>query len=197
MATVKKSSTMSLSKLIFFVCCFALVASFAIFALEKFHVIDLYQKAPINTTVVTTDSSTQNPPQDSTTSTDTPATTPATTPPSNDQKNPNTNSSTTLIAPNGNFVSNHSPNLSGQPAPNSIVSACSTTPGASCYITFTKGSNVITLKSQTTDANGNTSWSWNLQDNQFTVGDWQITAYATLAGKTLSTTDPVPLKVAQ
>jgi len=49
MATAKEHSTMSLSKLIFFVCCFALLASFTIFVLEKFHVIDLYSK-PVNST---------------------------------------------------------------------------------------------------------------------------------------------------
>jgi hypothetical protein len=175
-----------------------LVLGFVILVSEKLHLIDLYHKKPINTVIITTDTSqstTASSNNDQNTTNDTSIS-------SDDEtkeahKSPNTNSNKILVAPNGNFVSNHAPNLSGSPAPSSIVSACTTTPGANCYIVFTKGSDVITLKSQTTDSNGNTSWSWNLQDNQFTVGDWQITAYSTLADKILSSTDPTPLRVSQ
>ncbi len=102
-----------------------------------------------------------------------------------------------LIAPSGNFVSNHHPNLSGSPAPNQISSDCNTTPGAVCQITFTKGPLVKSLLAQTTDASGTTYWSWKLDDVGLTAGTWQVRAIATLNGKSLDMKDAMNLDVAE
>lgn len=102
-----------------------------------------------------------------------------------------------LVTPSGNFVSNHRPNLSGSPAPNQVSSACNTTPGAACQITFTKGDLVKSLATQTTDASGATYWSWNLQDVGLTAGSWQVQAIATLNGKNLTVKDAMNLEVAE
>lgn len=98
-------------------------------------------------------------------------------------------------APTGTFVSNHEPNLSGSPAPNTENSTCKTTPGAQCVIIFQNGSTIRTLPTQTTDASGNTLWNWAIQDIGLTAGEWSVTARATNGSKTASTTDPMKLIV--
>lgn len=103
--------------------------------------------------------------------------------------------SATLVAPHGDFVSNHHPNLSGSPAPNILSSVCSTTAGASCTITFTKDGTTKSLTAQTTDRGGSTYWSWKLSDVGLTAGSWQVTARASLNNQTLSTTDSMTLEV--
>lgn len=105
--------------------------------------------------------------------------------------------SATLLAPTGNFVSNHYPNLSGSPAPNSMNSSCTSTPGASCTITFTMGGTTKQLPAQTTDRGGSTYWDWKLQDVGLTAGSWQIQAKATLNGQTKTAADAQPLEVKQ
>lgn len=116
--------------------------------------------------------------------------------PSLDQKSgANAGSSAKLVTPLGNFVSNHSPNLSGKPAPNTEQSVCNTTPGAKCQITFTKGSVVKSLPLMSTDSNGAAFWSWKLQDYGFTVGGWVITAKATLGTQAKTSTDALKLNV--
>ncbi len=100
-----------------------------------------------------------------------------------------------LVAPTGNFVSNHRPNLSGSPAPNSMTSVCNTSPSASCRITFANGSTTKALPDQTTDAGGATYWYWKLQDIGLTAGSWKITATSSLGGNSLSSTDPASLEV--
>jgi hypothetical protein len=100
-----------------------------------------------------------------------------------------------LIAPYGTFVSNHHP---GDNSPNDEISYCYTTPGAACYIKFTKsGSGETTrLASQTTGSDGSTSWSWNVSnDAHLGSGHWEITAIATLSGQTKSTSDSLELVV--
>lgn len=104
---------------------------------------------------------------------------------------------TALVAPFGNFVSNHSPNLSGSPDPNSMTSVCNTSPGASCQITFTKGSTTKSLPKQVTDAGGTTYWFWKLQDIGLTTGSWTVTATSNSGDKSLSAKDPSNLVVAQ
>lgn len=103
----------------------------------------------------------------------------------------------TLITPSGDFVSNHHPNLSGSPAPNSLTSVCSTTPGGSCDIVFTKDGVTKSLGRQTTDRGGSTYWDWKLQDKGLTAGTWKVTAVATYNGKTASASDALDLVVAQ
>lgn len=108
----------------------------------------------------------------------------------------NTNNSE-LLAPSGDFVSNHRPNLSGSPAPNLITSTCTTTPGASCTITFTKDGIRKSLPSQVTDRGGSTYWTWKIQDIGLTTGTWKIQAIASLNDETKTATDAMDLTVSQ
>ncbi len=105
--------------------------------------------------------------------------------------------SITLVAPSGNFVSNHHPNLSGSPAPNTMTSVCNTSPGATCQITFSNGNNNKSLPKQMTDSGGSTYWYWKLQDIGLSDGNWTITANSSSGDKTLSSTDPMVLVVSQ
>lgn len=118
---------------------------------------------------------------------------------SNSAANTNASSSTggnlALISPYGSFVSNHHPNLDGSPAPSEEQSVCNTTPGASCYIQFTKEGVTKTLPTETADSNGVVSWSWDINQAGFTTGSWQITAIASLNGQTKTTQDPMSLEV--
>jgi len=117
-------------------------------------------------------------------------------PPSSDQKNGgDTSSSAVLTVPIGNFVSNHHPNLSGSPAPNTESSVCTTTPGASCKITFTKDGVTKSLALETTDNGGSAYWTWKLQDIGLTVGSWQVQAIALLNGQTKTASDAMSLDV--
>lgn len=102
-----------------------------------------------------------------------------------------------LLAPEGNFVSNHYPNLSGSPAPNKMQSSCTTTPGATCQITFTSTADgtVRSLPAQTTDPSGTAMWNWNLQDISLTQGTWKVQAVATLDGQTKTADDALNLEV--
>lgn len=112
--------------------------------------------------------------------------------PSGNQKSP---VSTALLAPYGNFVSDHNPNLSGTPHPNLMNSTCSTVPGATCQITFTKDGITKSLAIETTDAGGSAYWSWKLQDIGLTSGSWQVQAIARLGNQTKTTTDALLLKI--
>lgn len=100
-----------------------------------------------------------------------------------------------LVAPTGSFVSNHSPNLDGDPAPNQMNSICRTTPGATCEIRFTKAGDTKILGPINVAANGYASWDWKLQDIGLTEGIWQIEAVARLNGKVEITRDPINLEV--
>jgi hypothetical protein len=100
-----------------------------------------------------------------------------------------------LLAPAGDFVSNHEPNLDGSPAPNMLESVCVTTPGASCTISFERSGIIKTLPAQTTDAEGAAYWNWKLQDYGLTEGEWNITAKATLDDQTKTSQDSLKLNV--
>ena len=130
---------------------------------------------------------------------DAPPTPPTTSPPSvksSGGAQTTNQSSSTLQAPFGSFVSNHSPNLSGSPAPSEEQSICNTTPGASCTMTFTNSDGVVkTLPAQTADSNGSAIWAWDVKTAGFTVGDWKIIATASLNGQSKSASDQLPLKV--
>lgn len=114
-----------------------------------------------------------------------------------DQKSESGGAATTaaLISPSGNFVSNHRPNLSGNPAPASETSVCTTTPGASCSITFTKDGITKSLTPQTTDRGGSAYWNWKLQDIGLTGGSWHIQAIASLGDQTKTADDALNLQV--
>jgi hypothetical protein len=100
-----------------------------------------------------------------------------------------------LLTPSGTFVSNHRPNLGGLPAPNTITSVCTTTPGATCTITFTKDGTVKQLDPRTADSEGSVYWNWKLQDIGLTTGSWKIKAVATLNGGTKTAADSLDLTV--
>lgn len=105
---------------------------------------------------------------------------------------PTTAPSTQPINPTGDFVSSHSITLTG-----TELSACTTTAGAQCQITFTLGTTTKSLANQTTNNNGSTSWDWTPQSIGLTPGSWQVTAVATNGSKTASTVDVNKLVVNQ
>lgn len=104
---------------------------------------------------------------------------------------------TNLSDPTGNFVSNHRPNLSGSPAPNTVTSVCTTTPGATCTIQFVQSDKTLKLEQRTTDKGGSAYWDWKIQDIGLTSGVWKVTAVATLGAQTKTTTDAVDMVVSE
>lgn len=104
----------------------------------------------------------------------------------------------TVTAPTGDFVSNHHPNLSGSPAPNTMTSVCTTTVGIDCKITFTNVSSgaIKSLPNHQTDAGGTAYWDWKLQDIGLTAGTWKIEAIASYGDQTKTATDIMNLEVA-
>jgi hypothetical protein len=105
---------------------------------------------------------------------------------------PSPSSDVALAAPSGTFISIHRPSLGSSSKEESL---CRTTPGASCFIKFTKDSVIKTLPTQTADANGTVIWDWDVKQAGFDAGTWQITAVATLNGQTKTTNDPIKLEV--
>lgn len=99
-------------------------------------------------------------------------------------------STTDLVAPYGSFVSNHHPVSSDQE-----ISACSTSPGAICYIQFTSGSITKKLEPQQAASDGSTSWLWKVSDAGLTQGSWRISAVASLSGQARTTNDQISLEV--
>jgi hypothetical protein len=100
-----------------------------------------------------------------------------------------------LKTPFGTFVSNHHPNLSGSPAPATEESVCNTTPGATCYIEFSKDGTVKQLPTETAGSSGSVYWSWNVKQAGLTAGTWTIKAVTGLDGKTMSAQDNLGLDV--
>lgn len=107
----------------------------------------------------------------------------------------NIDSSVTPSAPIGSFVSNHKPNLSGHPAPNTEASTCTTTPGALCTIAFSMNGVEKQLPKKAVDNFGNTSWNWNLQEMGLTEGTWTVTAIATNGDKISKSIDAINLTI--
>jgi hypothetical protein len=99
-------------------------------------------------------------------------------------------SSTPPRAPSGNFVSNHKAGPLAQE-----LSLCTTTPGATCSITFTNGSTTKTLEKKQTDNSGGAFWNWTPQSLGLAAGSWQVTAAATLNNQSVTTPDPKPLEI--
>jgi hypothetical protein len=109
----------------------------------------------------------------------------------------NDGSNATFIAPTGDFVSNHHPSLSNNPSGSGyLTSTCSTTPGATCQITFTKDGVTKSLAVEVTDAGGAAYWNnWQPSDIGLTQGSWTITAVAKLGSQTLTANDALQLEV--
>lgn len=118
-------------------------------------------------------------------------------PVSNNNKNPvsisQTSSSNVLIAPFGEFVSNHKPGQNGSNF--TEVSQCNTTPGATCYIQFTQNNTVMTLNQQVVGNSGTVFWEWNVKSSNLSSGKWTITAISKLNGQTKSTVDQMSLEI--
>lgn len=100
-----------------------------------------------------------------------------------------------LVEPYGTFVSNHRPSLSGSGSPSKVQSVCNTTPGASCYISFSSGSITKKLEAKIADSRGAVYWDWDVNDAGFTAGSWNVTAIASLNGQNKSTADTLSLEV--
>jgi hypothetical protein len=112
--------------------------------------------------------------------------------PQSDKFSTSAQSSKGLRVPsNEGLVSNHSPKAS-LPGEQSV---CSTTPGASCYIGFTKDGATKKLEAQTTDSQGFAYWTWDINSAGLAEGSWTITATAMLNGQTKSANDPIELVV--
>ena len=111
------------------------------------------------------------------------------------KSNGNTQNSTTLLTPYGQFVSNQNPSIS-DPNQQTEVSICETTPGASCYIEFlnNNGASAPSLKEQTTDSNGVTSWTWTLNQEGLTIGTWQVKAVTVLGNQTQTATETMTVQ---
>ncbi|GAC1391737.1 MAG: hypothetical protein NVSMB46_05390 [Candidatus Saccharimonadales bacterium] len=101
-----------------------------------------------------------------------------------------TSGSGSLISPYGSFVSNHKPYTTS-----SEQSACNTSPGAQCYITFSKDNLVKSLPVETTNQQGLASWSWNVGQSGITAGTWVITVYASQNNNQKTVIDTIPLEV--
>lgn len=102
-------------------------------------------------------------------------------------------SATAPIAPTGNFVSAHHAGLLTE-----IASACNTTPGAICTITFSNGEATIGLPGQRTDRGGATYWNaWTPQSIGLRPGSWTIRATAQMNGQSMSSSDAMSLDVMQ
>lgn len=166
-----------------------LVLVFVVAGLELAGVTHIFHK---KTPVVVTGSSFNTKGEPKKTSSSGQSTTPGSSSASNSKS---TSVSATLITPSGSFVSNHHPNLSGSPAPNLESSVCTTTPGATCTISFIKDSVTKSLEARTADSNGAAYWDWKLQDIGLTAGTWKIQAISSLNGQTKSASDALDLTV--
>ncbi len=102
--------------------------------------------------------------------------------------------STYLITPSGNFVSNHNPNTS-DPRQLTEVSVCNTTPGAYCNIQFINGGTTLSLNNSLVGSTGSVSWSWNINTIGLYQGSWTVKAVATLNGQTKTAVDQIPLTI--
>lgn len=97
----------------------------------------------------------------------------------------------TLLVPTGNFVSTHHLRSS-----DSLTSTCTTTPGATCQVTFTKDGVVKSLPALTTDAGGSAYWNnWQPNDYGLGVGTWTIQAIAKLGTQSATASDALSLEV--
>ena len=158
--------------------------------LQVTHTIHLFRKP----TVATSASFTSKGENSTPTTSSSPA---ATSQSSNTDSKANAQANQAVLTPSGNFVSNHHPNLSGWPTPNTLVSVCEGTPEASCFISFTMGNTTKSLSTQTISQTGSAYWSWKLQDVGLTVGTWQIKATSTIDGHTATSVDALNLVVSE
>lgn len=101
---------------------------------------------------------------------------------------------TPLKQPFGEFVSSHEAYV---PRDAQRSSTCNTTPGATCVISFTMGSQTVSLPAKVTNADGTAAWEWKASDAavNLTSGSWTVKATATLGTQTLTSTDTKALVI--
>ena len=98
--------------------------------------------------------------------------------------------------PYGTFISNHRPSLSGRNSvPSAVESVCQGTPGAKCYIVFTKDGKTKNLPEKTIGRDGSVDWEWDVKTAGFSVGSWKIEVISSLNGQSASATDSLNLEV--
>jgi hypothetical protein len=98
------------------------------------------------------------------------------------------------ITPTGDFVSNHTPGQNGSPL--TETSVCNTTPGATCTIIFTMGSETKSLPTKTVDSGGSAYWNnWLPSQYGITYGSWSVKATANINGQSVSNTDAMQMVV--
>ncbi len=157
----------------------------------------LHKPKTISTIPVTNPTTTDSTPSKSSngTSTTTTTTTPSsnTTAPAKTPTNAPSADNGKLLEPTGNFVSNHHPGSATSTAEQSV---CNTSSGATCYIEFSKGSDVKVLPTKTADSNGAAFWDWDVKDAGLSSGSWQIKAVVSLGGQTKTAIDNLSLDVA-
>lgn len=189
----------SLKKRLVVFACIVFVLGALLAVLELSHVTHFFHKSKTYIRTPTTGGSSVGIQKGEPQPTNTTPATGNTTEPGDNKSNTGSNITTTLLTPSADsLVSNHHPNLSGSPAPNTLSSVCTTSPGASCTITFTKDGVTKSLPAQTTDRGGSTYWNnWSLQGIGLTQGSWHIQAVATLNGQTKNISDSMNLEVAQ
>lgn len=114
--------------------------------------------------------------------------------PSDSTPEKNIGSSSSLIAPTGNFVSAHS----NVPVSAALSSVCNTTSGAECRISFESGGTTKSLPAQIVDAGGSAYWnSWTPKSIGLTPGRWKVQAIAALGSATRSSDDAMDLVVTE
>lgn len=189
-------------KKLFFVLAALAIISVVLVALELTHKINLVSRPTKESSRVTSPGDSQSTAnsdkgEQSGVTPETPQPSPTPNPENDKKDGVEPSPSAPLRTPTGTFVSNHRPNISGHPAPKTVQSVCTTTPGATCQIVFTKGGVTKTLPSQQTDKEGSAYWTWAVDDPSIGLGEgsWNVTAKATLGDQVKSAADPVLLEV--
>jgi hypothetical protein len=83
-----------------------------------------------------------------------------------------------LLPPTGTFLSSHRLSLSGAGAPGNARSVCRTSPGAKCWLTFSKDGKNVSFLARTVGDDGVASWDWSPADIHLTAGHWDVTVTA-------------------
>jgi len=101
-------------------------------------------------------------------------------------------SSKNLVSPaeQSTYASYHTPGIN---TPEESV--CVTSPGAICYIQFTRGSEVKRLTKKVVDSSGTATWDWTPGSAGLSKGAWEVSAIASLDGQSKTGSDALDLEV--
>lgn len=97
-----------------------------------------------------------------------------------------------LLKPDGTFISTHRVKLSDNPK---LQSNCTTSPSATCTITFTKDNTTKQLPVKSTDAGGSAFWEWDMKSIGLSQGSWKVQAVAKSGPQTQTADDAMTLEV--